>query len=90
MSKKTLVDQVTDLLHESSPAHADDFSKSYEGKSGSIEDLNKYFRVELSSLPVDTIDARECLVSDISENTWLGYFGDHVVRPITKHKVLNK
>lgn len=88
MSKeeKDLVADVTELIREVSPAHAEDFHQSFEGKEGTIEELNKHFRVELSTLPVDTIDARECLVNDISEDRWLGYFSDHVVRPITKYK----
>lgn len=88
MSSKDLVDRVTDVLGEVSPEHAEDFKKNFNGKKGTLEELNKHFRVELSTLPVDTIDARECLINDISENTWLNYFSDHVVRPITKYKAL--
>lgn len=89
MSNKDLVSKVADALGDVSPAHKKDFEESFKGKKGTIEELNKHFRVELSTLPVDTIDARECLISDISEKTWLNYFSNHVVRPITKHKVLS-
>lgn len=87
MSKNELVTKVSDMLRSTSPAHASDFEKNFKGKS-TIEDLNKHFRIELSGLPVDTFNARECLINDISEDRWLGYFNNHVVRPITKYKVL--
>ncbi len=86
--KKGLVENVAGLIREISPAHADDFEESFKGKNVSVDDLNKHFRVELAALPVDTIDARECLIGGISEETWLGYFSSHVVNPITKHKVV--
>lgn len=89
MAEKALTERVSDLLREISPAHAVDFEDGYEGKDNSIEDLNKHFRLELASLPVDTIDERECLISDISEKRWLDYFGDHVARTICKHKELD-
>lgn len=89
MAEKDLSERVSDLLREVSPAHADDFEDNYQGKEESIEALNKHFRVELSSLTVDTIDERECLISDISERRWLDYFGDHIVRTICKHKELD-
>lgn len=88
MTSKNLTDSVAGLIREISPAHADDFQNNFKGKEPSIDELNKHFRVELSTLPVDTIDARECLMSDISEDTWLNYFSNHVVEPITKYKVL--
>ena len=87
-NKDNLVTKVASMIRGVSPDHAKDFENNFKGKDGSIEELNKHFRIELSSLPVDTIDARECLINDISEQTWLGYFGNHVVRPITKYKVL--
>lgn len=83
MAKK----EVSDLLREISPEHADDFDDNYNDDDN-IESLNKHFRLELSALPVDTIDERECLVNDISEKRWLDYFGDHVARTICKHKEL--
>lgn len=89
MSSKDLADKVADALGDVSPAHKKDFEENFKGKKGTIEELNRHFRVELSALPVDTIDARECLISGISEKTWLSYFSNHVVRPITKHKVLS-
>lgn len=88
MAEKELTEQVSDLLREISPAHADDFEGSYKDKENTIEGLNKHFRMELSELPVDTIDERECLISDISDKRWLDYFGDHVARTICKHKEL--
>lgn len=89
MATKDLTERVSDMLREISPAHADDFNQGYKDKESSIDELNKHFRLELSSLSVDTIDERECLVSNISEKRWLDYFGDHVARTICKHKELN-
>ena len=88
MSEKDLSERVSDLLREISPAHADDFDSNYREEE-TIDGMNRHFRVELSSLPVDTVDERECLLSDISEKRWLDYFGDHVARTICKHKELD-
>lgn len=88
--QKTIADEVYVALEELSTEHADDFNVTFKsnGKSDAdiIKDLNSYFRLELSSLPVDTRDARDCLIDSLSTRTWLSYFVDHVARLLVRHK----
>lgn len=87
---KTIVDDVYEALAYLSVEHADDFNVNFKTKNGSdielVNNLNSYFRMELSLLPADTRDARDCLMDGLSARTWLSYFVDHVARLIVKHK----
>ena len=88
--EKTIVDEVYDALEKLSTEHADDFNVGFKNRGGLdselIKDLNSYFRLELSMLSVDTRDARDCLIDNLSTRTWLSYFVDHVARLIVRHK----
>lgn len=52
-----------------------------------IEAVNHFWRVQLGSLPVNTIDERECLVSDASVSDWIRNFEECVIPTIVKHKL---
>lgn len=50
-----------------------------------IEAVNHFWRVQLGSLDVNTIDERECLVSDATVNDWIRNFEECVIPTIVKH-----
>lgn len=65
----------------------DGFNKGYEGGE-SLTELNQFFRNVLVKAPVSTLDERSCLVDDVDDDTWLGYFKDHVVPTIVRFKLI--
>lgn len=91
MSKTpVLIDEVALIIEELSVEHADAFRNVFKTTATEdpdiITDLNKHFRGTLASLPVCTIDARDCLMDNVSKGTWKTYFADHVVRLIVRHQ----
>lgn len=52
-----------------------------------LQAVNHYLRVQLGSLPVDTIDERECLTTDGSVNDWVRDFEQCVLPTMLEHNL---
>lgn len=81
-----LVSSVHNLLQKSKPELADKFKSNYNAQDGFSEiiSLNQYFRKELLKAPISTLDERECLIDDLSDNQWLMYFETHVLPTLVR------
>jgi len=55
-----------------------------------IADANNFWRIQLSSLSVSTIDARTCLDDDLSVTSWMTYFKTEVMPVIREHRLPNR
>lgn len=82
-SHTSLIRDVHKVIDEHSSKHAeyflDTFKSTARNDNSLIDDLNRYFNMQLSLLPCDTLEARECLLADISAGRWLSYFSSHIV-----------
>lgn len=82
-SQSNLITGVYRVIRDRSEKHGEHFLNTFKStarkEADLVDDLNRYFNMELSLLPTDTLEARECLLSDISGNRWLSYFTSHVV-----------
>ncbi len=70
-------------------AAADRFRAASQGFVGTpiqqIQLLNRYWRRQLTTLNVDTIDAREALLDNITQLEWTRLFKQHVLPLIIDH-----
>ncbi len=73
-----VVASVADAIATHSPAAAMRFTRSFKETSpdskSQICELNRYWRLELNSVPTSTISARTCLIDDIAPQDWLRHF----------------
>lgn len=73
-----VVASVADAIATQSPAAAMRFTRGFkEGSSDEkdqIRELNRYWRLELASVPGSTISARTCLIDNIDPRDWLRHF----------------
>jgi hypothetical protein len=53
----------------------------------SIDDLNRFWRVELAQLQTDTLQARECLCRSHDFRAWLENFRAYVLPIIVEHNL---
>lgn len=50
-----------------------------------LNDVNSFWRIQLSQLPVDTLKARSALCSDVSVEQWLVLFINDVLPCVIEH-----
>ena len=83
-----LVTKVGDLLSNQNAQLGSifkaNFKSSAETPEGAQHDLNRYFRVQLSTLRISTLDECECLRDDIAPVYWLKYFETHVLPTLVR------
>lgn len=90
---KRLVDCVYDLIRSNDTNQADFFIEDYNKWSQTVESnieqvlLNRYWRVELGLLAVDTISEREALVDNVPAMVWLSNFQVYVLPTIVRHNL---
>lgn len=59
-------------------------SKPYAAQ---VSIINHFWRVQLGTLPVSTIDERECLLDDANLEDWTRLFDSYVLPTIIQHKL---
>lgn len=86
MTKDSVVNQVRDLLADPDVISAFDatFDALPGDAQGEICELNRYWRHQLSMLPVRTISERECLIDDIAPGDWVRHFRDQVLPTVRR------
>lgn len=72
----TLSTKIQHCLTRHSPAIAQQWAQN--APQDSLSNVNRYLRVQLGLLPVNTTEARECLLDDITEKDWLRHFRKYV------------
>jgi hypothetical protein len=91
--KKTdsLVLIVSGLIYDAEPASGSRFENSFQhtqdNQYDEIVEMNRYWRHELSKLPVNTISERECLIDMIEPTDWLRHFKSQVLPTIVRFKL---
>lgn len=84
----TLYNSVISSLNKRSSDVATKFVKHYQPTPVVTDQqvhLNRYLRMQLGLLPVNTIQERECLMDDVSEKEWIRLFNKHVVQTIVTY-----
>jgi hypothetical protein len=84
----SLVTKVGDLLSNQNAKlggiFKSNFKSTAETSEGEQRELNRYFRVQLSTLRISTLDECECLRDDIAPVYWLKYFETHVLPTLVR------
>lgn len=88
---ESLVRIVSDLIADAEPDSADRFYTSLGYRPSTQRDeiieMNRYWRLELGKLPVNTISERECLIDQIEPIDWLRHFKAQVLPTIVRFKL---
>lgn len=85
---QSLFESVVSSLNKLSPDAATKFAQHYNPAmlvQEQIPHLNRYLRIQLGLLPVNTIAERECLMDDVSQKEWLRLFNKHVAPTIVAY-----
>lgn len=83
----SVIQKVQQVLDDRCPDTAKVFRTNYSG-GDNIVDMNHYFRQVLSNAPVSTLDERGCLIDDLEEDIWVGYFTDHVAQTVIRFNLI--
>lgn len=87
----SLVTIVSNLIADTDGASADRFETSFRSRPDNqydeIVEMNRYWRTQLSKLPVNTISERECLIDMIEPSDWLRHFRSQVLPTILRFKL---
>ena len=89
-SKGSLVEYIHHQMGGHDPAAADRFKAATlcfanDSTTQQIQLLNRYWRRQLSTLNISTIDAREALLDGINEAEWIRLFNRYVLPIILEH-----
>jgi hypothetical protein len=92
MATDNLVDVVFQLLNEEGEGECADrfnglFTANTNNQRDDIIEMNRFWRNELTKVPVNTISERECLISDIEPIDWLRHFTSQVLPTIIRWKL---
>jgi hypothetical protein len=87
-----IVKKVQDLLDEDTDSDCSDrFLNTFTAQTTSQYDdivaLNRFWRIELTKVPVNTISERECLIDNIDPLDWLRHFKSQVLPTIIRWKL---
>lgn len=86
-------EQMFDLLTRHSIECGEDFRLLYmrspfRGRHDrELDDLNSFWRDQLSALDVDTINERECLCYSEKFSSWLANFERYVMPTVLRHRL---
>lgn len=90
-----LVKAVSDMIAREDTAAADrfdhEFQKQFRVRGSESQEaivaLNRYWRIELGRLPVNTTSERECLIDQIAPRDWLRHFQSSVLPTILRFEL---